>query len=114
MALVVLVFDLTGSGLGVARRNQRPARRAGRALARRLRHGGLPVDLQTLVPFEARGRAFAFYDVACNTAPLVSLALGGVIGEVTDIRAVYVGAGLLLFAAAAVGLTTTLQTSTQP
>lgn len=70
--------------------------------------------LQTLVPSEARGRAFAFYDVAWNTARLVSLALGGVIAEVADVRAVYVGAGLLLFAAAAVGLTTTLQTSTRP
>ena len=70
--------------------------------------------LQTLVPSEVRGRAFAFYDVAWNTARLVSLAVGGVMAEVADVRAVYVGAGLLLFAAAAVGLTTTLQTSTQP
>lgn len=68
--------------------------------------------LQTLVPAEVRGRAFAFYDVAWNTARLASLALGGVIAEVADVRVVYVGAGLLLFAAAAVGLTTTLQTST--
>lgn len=70
--------------------------------------------LQTLVPSEARGRVFAFYDVAWNTARLVSLALGGVMAEVADVRAVYVGAGLLLFAAAAVGLTATLQTPTQP
>ena len=47
-------------------------------------------------------------------SPAVSLALGGVIGEVADVRAVYVGAGLLLVAAAAVGLTTTLQPQRSP
>lgn len=37
--------------------------------------------LQTLVPADTRGRAFAFYDVLWNTARLISLALGGVLAE---------------------------------
>lgn len=64
--------------------------------------------LQTLVPAETRGRVFAFYDVAWNTARLLSLAVGGVIAELTDVRVVYVLSALLLFAAAVVGLTTKL------
>ncbi len=62
--------------------------------------------LQTLVPAKTRGRAFAFYDVLWNTARLLSLAVGGAIAEIADVRVVYVLSALLLFAAAAVGLTT--------
>ncbi len=62
--------------------------------------------LQTVVPAEARGRVFAFYDVLWNTARLLSLALGGTLADLIDVRVVYVGAAALLFAAAAIGLTT--------
>ncbi|MFP5579917.1 MAG: MFS transporter [Acidimicrobiia bacterium] len=64
--------------------------------------------LQTLVPAETRGRAFAFYDVLWNAARLLSLAAGGVLAEVAGIRLVYVTSAVLLFAAAGVGLTTRL------
>lgn len=64
--------------------------------------------LQTLVPAETRGRAFAFYDVLWNGARLLSLAAGGVLADITDVRVVYVLSAALLFAAAAVGLTTRL------
>lgn len=62
--------------------------------------------LQTMIPRETRGRAFAFYDVLWNSARLLSLAAGGVVSELGDVRLVYVAGGLLLFAAAAIGLTT--------
>lgn len=65
--------------------------------------------LQTLVPAETRGRAFAFYDVLWNAARLISLAAGGLLAEVADIRLVYVVSAVLLFAAAAVGLTAPLE-----
>ncbi len=64
--------------------------------------------LQTLVPAETRGRAFAFYDVLWNAARLLSLALGGVVAELAGVRLVYVVGGVLLFAAAAVGITAPL------
>lgn len=64
--------------------------------------------LQTVVPREARGRTFAFYDFLWNMARLLSLAAGGVVAELADVRIVYAAAGVLLFAAAAVGLTTRL------
>lgn len=65
--------------------------------------------LQTLVPAETRGRAFAFYDVLWNTARLLSLAVGGALVDIIDVRIVYLlSAGLLLFAAI-VGLTTELE-----
>ena len=67
--------------------------------------------LQTLVPDETRGRAFAFYDVLWNSARLLSLAIGGVLVDLIDVRIVYLLAGGLLFLAAAVGLTTTLDRS---
>ncbi len=66
--------------------------------------------LQTLVPADTRGRAFAFYDVLWNSARLLSLAVGGVLVDIIDIRLVYVVSAGLLFAAAAVGLTTHLPT----
>ncbi len=62
--------------------------------------------LQTLVPGDARGRAFAFYDVLWNAARLLSLAAGGVLADVAGIRLVYVISAVLLFAAAGIGLTT--------
>lgn len=62
--------------------------------------------LQTLIPSETRGRAFAFYDVLWNGARLVSLALGGVVAELASVRLVYVVGGVLLLAAAAVGFST--------
>ena len=56
------------------------------------------------MPADVRGRAFAFYDVTWNAARLVSLGLGGLLAEVIGIRAVYVVGGVLLLAAAGVGL----------
>ena len=61
--------------------------------------------LQTTVPPEVRGRAFALYDALWNAARLTSLGLGGVLADVISIRAVYVLGGVLLFIAAFVGLT---------
>jgi MFS family permease len=66
--------------------------------------------LQTAVPAEVRGRAFALYDVLWNAARLTSLGLGGLLADALSIRSVYVGGGLLLLLAAAVGLTTPLTT----
>ena len=59
--------------------------------------------LQTEVPSELRGRAFALYDVLWNAARLASLGLGGLLADAVGIRAVYVLGGLLLLAAGAVG-----------
>jgi MFS family permease len=64
--------------------------------------------LQTAVPAETRGRAFALYDVLWNGARLVSLGLGGIAAEVTDVRFVYVASALLLLLAAAIGLRTSV------
>lgn len=69
--------------------------------------------LQTLVPADTRGRAFAFYDVLWNGARLVSLALGALVVDVSDVRLVYLISAALLLAAATVGLTTNLD-STEP
>ncbi len=62
--------------------------------------------LQVLVPSDTRGRVFAFYEVLWNASRLLSLAAGGVVAELLDVRVVYLLGGLLLFAAAAIGLTT--------
>lgn len=59
--------------------------------------------LQTAVPADVRGRAFALYDVLWNAARLVSLGLGGLLADAIGIRAVYIVGGLLLLAAAGVG-----------
>lgn len=64
--------------------------------------------LQTVVPTEVRGRAFALFDVLWNGARLISLGLGGLLAETVSIQAVYAVAGLLLLAAAATGLSTKL------
>lgn len=71
--------------------------------------------LQTLVPADTRGRAFAFYDVLWNGARLLSLAAGGMLVDIIDVRLVYVISAILLLAAATVGLTTRLEpTATGP
>jgi MFS family permease len=70
--------------------------------------------LQTLVPSTTRGRAFAFYDVLWNSARLLSLAVGGVIAELVDVRLVYLISAVLLAVAATVGLTTTLPRGHDP
>jgi hypothetical protein len=70
--------------------------------------------LQTAVPAETRGRAFALYDVVWNAARLVSLGAGGILAEVVGIRAVYVLGGALLLAASLVGLTTPNTPSRDP
>src|SRR3546814_231806 len=67
--------------------------------------------LQTYVPAETRGRAFAFYDVLWNAARLLSLAAGGVLVDIIDVRIVYVISAALLLTAAAIGLTTNLASS---
>ena len=59
--------------------------------------------LQTEIPTELRGRAFALYDVLWNAARLASLGLGGLLVDALGIRAVYVFGGLLLLAAGGVG-----------
>lgn len=69
--------------------------------------------LQTAVPRDIRGRAFAFYDVLWNTARLVSLAVGGIVAELADVRVVYLASALLLAAAAAIGLTANLPTTSE-
>lgn len=68
--------------------------------------------LQTLVPAETRGRAFAFYDVLWNSARLLSLAIGGVLVDIIDVRLVYAISACLLLAAAIVGMTTKLESTT--
>lgn len=70
--------------------------------------------LQTAVPAEVRGRAFALFDVLWNAARLTSLGLGGLLADAFSIRTVYVVGGALLLAAAAVGLTTPTSYSARP
>lgn len=60
--------------------------------------------LQSAVPADVRGRAFALYDVLWNAARLVSLGLGGLVADALSIRAVYAIGGMLLVIAAASGL----------
>lgn len=62
--------------------------------------------VQTLVPAESQGRAFAFYDVLWNGARLLSLGAGGALADLVDVRAVYVLSAALVIVAATVGLTT--------
>lgn len=65
--------------------------------------------VQTLVPAEIRGRAFGFFDVVWSSARLLSLAVGGVLAELVDVRFVYLLSALLLLAAAAVGFTARIE-----
>lgn len=46
-----------------------------------------------------------------NIARLFSLAIGGVVAELADVRVVYLASALLLSAAAAIGLTANLSTT---
>lgn len=59
--------------------------------------------VQSRVPEDLRGRAFAGFDVLWQTGRMVSLLGGGLLADAAGIRAVYVLGGLLLLAAAAVG-----------
>jgi len=59
--------------------------------------------LQSRVPEDLRGRAFAGFDVLWQTGRLLSLLGGGLLADAAGIRAVYLLGGLLLLAAAAVG-----------
>lgn len=69
---------------------------------------------QTLVPADTRGRVFAFYDLLWSGSRLLSLAAGGLLADLTDVRLVYVISALLLGVAAVVGLTTHLPASRDP
>ncbi len=57
--------------------------------------------LQSRVPEELRGRAFAGFDVLWQTGRLLSLLGGGLLADALGIRAVYLLGGLLLLAASA-------------
>ena len=60
--------------------------------------------LQSRVPEDLRGRAFAGFDVLWQkTGRLLSLLGGGLLADALGIRAVYLLGGLLLLAAATVG-----------
>jgi len=59
--------------------------------------------MQSRVPEDLRGRAFAGFDVLWQTGRLLSLLGGGLLADAVGIRAVYLLGGLLLLAAAGVG-----------
>ena len=59
--------------------------------------------LQSRVPEDLRGRAFAGFDILWQTGRLLSLLGGGLLADWVGIRAVYLLGGLLLLAAAGVG-----------
>ncbi len=59
--------------------------------------------VQSRVPVELRGRAFAGFDMLWQTGRLLSLLGGGLLADTVGIRAVYLLGGLLLLAAAATG-----------
>ena len=59
--------------------------------------------LQSQVPEELRGRAFAGFDVLWQAGRLVSLLGGGLLADAVGVQAVYLLGGLLLLAATAVG-----------
>jgi len=59
--------------------------------------------LQSRVPEDLRGRAFAGFDMLWQTGRLLSLLGGGVLADTVGIRAVYLVGGLLLLTAGAVG-----------
>jgi MFS family permease len=59
--------------------------------------------VQSRVPDELRGRAFAGFDVLWQSGRLLSLLGGGLLADAVGIQAVYLLGGLLLVAAAAVG-----------
>ncbi len=59
--------------------------------------------VQSRVPEDLRGRAFAGFDVLWQTGRLLSLLGGGLLADAYGIRAVYLLGGLLLLAAAGIG-----------
>lgn len=59
--------------------------------------------VQSRVPEDLRGRAFAGFDMLWQTGRLLSLLGGGLLADAVGIRAVYLLGGLLLLTAAAVG-----------
>lgn len=59
--------------------------------------------VQSRVPEQLRGRAFAGFDVLWQTGRLLSLLGGGLLADAVGIQAVYLLGGLLLLLAAAVG-----------
>lgn len=59
--------------------------------------------VQSRVPDELRGRAFAGFDVLWQTGRLLSLLGGGLLADAAGIRAVYLLGGLLLLSASAAG-----------
>ncbi len=61
--------------------------------------------IQSRVPEDLRGRAFAGFDVLWQAGRLLSLLGGGLLADAVGIQAVYLLGGLLLLTAAAVGLT---------
>ena len=59
--------------------------------------------VQSRVPEDLRGRAFAGFDMLWQSGRLLSLLGGGLLADTVGIRAVYLLGGLLLLTAAAVG-----------
>lgn len=59
--------------------------------------------IQSRVPEDLRGRAFAGFDTLWQTGRLMSLLGGGLLADAVGIRVVYLLGGLLLLTAAAVG-----------
>ena len=70
--------------------------------------------VQSRVPEELRGRAFAGFDVIWQTGRMLSLLGGGLLADAAGIRAVYVVGGVLLLAAAAVGARAAATTAARP
>jgi MFS family permease len=60
--------------------------------------------IQSHVPADLRGRVFAAFDLIWHSMRLVSLLVGGLLADSLGIQAVYYAGGVLLFAAAAAGL----------
>jgi len=67
--------------------------------------------VQSRVPDELRGRAFAGFDMLWQTGRMLSLLGGGLLADLAGIRAVYLVGGLLLITAAAVGAAGTRATA---
>ncbi len=59
--------------------------------------------VQSWVPEDLRGRAFAGFDALWQTGRLLSLLGGGLLADAYGIRVVYLLGGVLLMTAAAVG-----------
>lgn len=59
--------------------------------------------LQQEAPGPVRGRVLAVFDVMWQAARLVSLGAGGLVADAMGVRAVYVGGGVVLLGACAVG-----------